>query len=148
MKIYQLLFQHMNLRMPSTKWQPFCVDLDELKLDKLLYEWMIRLYTVIPTMFWFGPSESQGKHQSSASIAFARGIHRSPVDSPHKEPLTGKTLAFDDVIFVYLRDDDKLRNIELFSFVSPIKCTTMWNWDTKMVFFKSLYHTMAAVFVK
>ena len=29
----------------------------------------------------------QRKHQSSASLAFVRGIHRSPVNSPHKWPI-------------------------------------------------------------
>ena len=29
----------------------------------------------------------QRKHQSSASLAFVRGIHRSPVNSPHKGPV-------------------------------------------------------------
>ena len=38
------------------------------------------------------------KHQSSASVAFVRGIHRWPVNSPHKRPLTRKMLPFDDVI--------------------------------------------------
>ena len=37
-------------------------------------------------------------HQSSASLAFARGIHRSPVNSPHKWPVTRKMFPFDDVI--------------------------------------------------
>ena len=32
----------------------------------------------------------QRKHQSSASLAFLRGIHREPVNSPHKEPVTRK----------------------------------------------------------
>ena len=32
----------------------------------------------------------QRKHQSSASLAFALGIHRSPVNSPHKGPVTRK----------------------------------------------------------
>ena len=32
----------------------------------------------------------QRKHQSSASLAFVRGIHRWPVDSPHKGQLRGK----------------------------------------------------------
>ena len=40
----------------------------------------------------------QSKHQGSASLAFVRGIHRSPVDSPHKGPVTRKMLPFDDVI--------------------------------------------------
>ena len=40
----------------------------------------------------------QRKHQSSASLAFVRRIHRWPVNSPHKEPVTRKMFPFDDVI--------------------------------------------------
>ena len=40
----------------------------------------------------------QRKHQSSASLAFERGIHRGPVNSPHKWPVTQKMFPFDDVI--------------------------------------------------
>ena len=40
----------------------------------------------------------QRKHQSSASLAFVRGIHRGPVNSPHKWPVTRKMFSFDDVI--------------------------------------------------
>ena len=40
----------------------------------------------------------QRKHQSSASLAFVRGIHRGPVNSPHKWPATRKMVQFDDVI--------------------------------------------------
>ena len=32
----------------------------------------------------------QRKHQSSAALAFVRGIHRSPVNSPHKWSVTRK----------------------------------------------------------
>ena len=32
----------------------------------------------------------QRKHQSSASLAFVRGIHRGPVSSPHNWPITRK----------------------------------------------------------
>ena len=38
------------------------------------------------------------KHQSSSSLAFVRGIHRWPVNSPHKGPVTGKMFPLDDVI--------------------------------------------------
>ena len=41
------------------------------------------------------------KHQSSASLAFVRGIHRGPVNSPHKWPITRKMFSFDDVIMIY-----------------------------------------------
>ena len=40
----------------------------------------------------------QRKHQSSASLAFVWGIHRWPVNSPHKWPVTRKMFPFDDVI--------------------------------------------------
>ena len=40
----------------------------------------------------------QRKHQSSASLAFVRGIHRSPVNSSHKGPVTRKMFPFHDVI--------------------------------------------------
>ena len=38
------------------------------------------------------------KHKSSASLDFVRGIHRGPVNSPHKWPVTRKMFPFDDVI--------------------------------------------------
>ena len=40
----------------------------------------------------------QRKHQSSATLAFVRGIHLWPVNSPHKGPVTRKMFPFDDVI--------------------------------------------------
>ena len=43
---------------------------------------------------------NQRKHQSSASLAFVRGIHRGPVNSPHKWPVTRKMFPFDDVIML------------------------------------------------
>ena len=43
----------------------------------------------------------QRKHQISASLAFVRGIHRWPVNSPHKGPIKRKMFPFDDVIMTY-----------------------------------------------
>ena len=40
----------------------------------------------------------QRKQQNFASLAFWRGIHRWPVNSPHKGPVTWKLFPFDDVI--------------------------------------------------
>ena len=42
----------------------------------------------------------QTKHQSSASLAFVRGIHRGPVNSPHKWPVSRKMFPVDDVIMI------------------------------------------------
>ena len=56
------------------------------------------LTTVYSTGYW---GVDQSKHQSSASLAFVRGIHRGPVNSPHKWPVTRKMSPFDDVIMVF-----------------------------------------------
>ena len=53
------------------------------------------LTIVYPTVY---SDADQRKHQSSASLAFVRGIHRRPVNSPHKWPVTRKMFPFDDVI--------------------------------------------------
>ena len=53
------------------------------------------LMIVCLTVYW---GADQRKHQSSASLAFVRGIHRWPVNSPHKGPVTRKMFPFDDVI--------------------------------------------------
>ena len=45
----------------------------------------------------------QSKYQTSASLTFMRGIHRWPVNSPHKVPVTRKLFPFDDVIMVWRR---------------------------------------------
>ena len=47
----------------------------------------------------------QWKYQSSVSLAFATGIHREPVNSPHKWPVTRKLFPFDDVIMVLDEED-------------------------------------------
>ena len=43
-------------------------------------------------------SADQRKHQTSASLSFVGRIHRWPVNSLHKGPVTRKMLPFDDVI--------------------------------------------------
>ena len=44
---------------------------------------------------------NQRKHQSLTSLAFVREIHRGPLNSPHKWPVTRKMFPFDDVIMSY-----------------------------------------------
>ena len=50
----------------------------------------------------------QRKHQCSASLAFVWGIHRGPVNSPHKWPVTRKMFPFDDVIMMLTYNDSWL----------------------------------------
>ena len=45
----------------------------------------------------------QRKHQNSASLVCVRAIHRWPVDSPHKGPVTRKMFPLGDVIMEKLR---------------------------------------------
>ena len=50
---------------------------------------------VYSTVYW---GADQRKHHNSASLAFVWRIHRGPVNSPHKRPVTRKMFSFDDVI--------------------------------------------------
>ena len=52
--------------------------------------------TIVYSTIYSGADQST--HQSSASLAFVLGIHRWPVNSPQKWPVTRKTFPFDDVI--------------------------------------------------
>ena len=67
----------------------------------------------------------QRKHQSSASLAFVRGIHRWPVNSPHKGPVTRKMFPFDDVIMsdnnIHLNKATMV--ITVTSFLTGVKAT-------------------------
>ena len=54
-----------------------------------------RLTIVYSTVY---SGADQREHKSPTSLAFVRGIPRSPMNSPHKWPVTQKILPFDDVI--------------------------------------------------
>ena len=56
----------------------------------------ITSFTIVYPIVYSG--RDQIKHQSSVSLAFVRRIHRWPVNSPHKWPVTRKMFPFDDVI--------------------------------------------------
>ena len=56
--------------------------------------------TIIYTTVYL--SVDQRKYQSSASLAFVRGIHRWPVNSPHNRPLTRKMSPFDTSSLFYI----------------------------------------------
>ena len=64
------------------------------------------------------------KHQSSASLAFVRGIHRWSVNSPRKRPVTRKIFRFDDVIMVGWRP-----LLELVSWYPDMSLQLIWRSD-------------------
>ena len=69
------------------------------------------LTVVYSTVYW---GADQRKHQSSASLAFVRGIHEWLVNSLHKWPVMWKMFPFDDVIMVNL----PISSISLYSLLS------------------------------
>ena len=63
-----------------------------------LVQWHLKL--LASRLFTVCSAADQRKHQSSASLGFVRGIHRWPVNSLHKGPVTRKMFPFDDVIMI------------------------------------------------
>ena len=67
----------------------------------------------------------QRKHLSSEPLAFVRGLHRWPVDSPHKGPVAREMFPLDDVITSYPADnpaDTVARYQCVFFFRQPASC--------------------------
>ena len=67
----------------------------------------------------------QRKHQSSASLAFVWGIHRGPVNSPHKWPVTRKMYPFDDVIMTWISRSSMWKNSIYHYLHAPCLCWQM-----------------------
>ena len=56
----------------------------------------------------------QRKHQSSASLAFVRGIHRGPVNSPHKGPVTRKSeIIYSICIHIRKKKNQQTENVSI-----------------------------------
>ena len=70
------------------------IHYDDVIMDAIASQ--ITSLTIVYSNVYSGADQS--KHQSSASLAFVWGIHRGPVNSPHKWPVTRKMFPFDDVI--------------------------------------------------
>ena len=74
----------------------------------------------------------QRKHQSSMSLAFVREIHRWPVNSPHKGPVTQKMFPFDYVVMdpilaCCLSDNRPLsKSMLLFCWLDLYKTQFLW----------------------
>ena len=66
--------------------------------------------TIVYSTIYSGADQRKG--QSSASLAFVRGIHRRPVNSAHKGPVIRKIFPFDDVIMM-CRDMATLKYLKM-----------------------------------
>ena len=77
------------------------------------------------------PGADQRKHQSPASLAFARGIHRWLVNSPHEGLVRRKMFPFDDVIMQWLVSSSATNHYSSYS--TPLglidySCRCVGNW--------------------
>ena len=95
----------------DTRWWTVCsVAIGLGRLDTLVTSvpyWHIMGIKVFLTPSYYNDvimgamALQERKHQSSMSLAFGRGIHRCPVNFPHKGPVTRKMFPFDDDIMTY-----------------------------------------------
>ena len=85
----------------------------------------------------------QRKHQSSASLAFVRGIRRWPVNSTRKGPVTRKVFPFDDVIMCSASIENCYNHIQLGEVSSTCTLTAMFIWfiNNHTRYFSYWWHT-------
>ena len=83
--------------------------------------------TIVYSTVYLGTDQ---RKQSSASLTLVWGIHRWPVDSPHKGPVTWKMFPFDDVIITHCP-----------SFQYKASLSRYWNfrYNDKMVMMRQSY---------
>ena len=68
---------------------------------------------------------SSKKTSNSASLAFVRGMHRSPVNFPHKRPVTRKMFPFDDAMMCYKKLHLKIGSLDWIKSCSDTKMS-LW----------------------
>ena len=87
----------------------------------------------------------QRKHQSSASLAFVKGIHRWPVNSPLKGPVTRKMFPFDDVIMTSHVNQDQVNELKIsgkYSYMHLTK-TDQYQWLNWIATSSEMYRHMS-----
>ena len=107
MLINQLLTEYLlKSHVRSYRWSSFKYIMVYCKMqyhyDDVIMGAIASLITSLAIVYSVVYSDAdKRKHQSSASLAFVWGIHRGPVNSPHKWPVTRKMFPFDDVIMFF-----------------------------------------------
>ena len=106
MHLYQISGGNLTKTNPlaySSTWHAHDVQCDALHYNSVIMGAMASQITSLTIVYSTVYSVTdQRKYQSSALLAFGRGIHRWPVNSPHKGPVTRKISPFDGVIIIYL----------------------------------------------
>ena len=90
-------------RPPETKWTPFCRGHFRHYSDVMMYVMASKItgVSIVYSTVCTGPD--QRKHRI-VGIRPLKGIHRWPVNSPHKGTIMRKMFPFDDVIPVHFLD--------------------------------------------
>ena len=92
----------------ASRWRTFSQNDEHFRLSEdssslhyyndVIISVMASQITGVSIVCWIVSSDADPrKRQSSASLAFVRGIHRWAVNSPHKRPVMRKKFPFDDV---------------------------------------------------
>ena len=82
----------------------------------------------------------QRKHQSSAWLVFVRGIHRWPMNSPHKGPVTRKMFPFDDVITILKQETPAwFTKCEYLTINSLWLSDAIWQHSAELAFWDDVY---------
>ena len=119
---HQMIMMIITIKKPTwiTHLQNICPDINKTRTSNPLnntLQWRHNEHNVVfnhqpyDCLLNLYSGTDQRKHQSSASLAFVRGIHRRPVNSPHKWPVTRKMVPFDDVIIGHHLTDDTFKCI-------------------------------------
>ena len=96
--------------------QRTCAHYNDVIMSTIAFQ--ITSLTIVYSAAYSGAD--QRWHQSSASLAFVWGIHRWPVNSPHKRPVTRKMFPFDDVIM--------MKQYKLWMIVYMFTCMLEYLW--------------------
>ena len=133
-----MTFEDLTLKWSPDCYIPFVIWNDVVISQKCHYcdaimgtvASQITSLTIVYTAVYSDADKS--KHQSSASLAFVWGIHRGPVNSPHKWPVTRKMFPFDDVIMVINNCRWKLEENISISIVSIVLSICRHHIDDKV----------------
>ena len=110
--ILQLKKKHLSVsRSQLTPWNNGGIELFNTVISCPSYHYSDVIMTTMASQFTSRTivypivysDADQRKHQSSASRTLVRGIHRWPVNYPHKGPVTRKMFPFDDAIMIVAR---------------------------------------------
>ena len=124
-EIHTFSFKKIHLKMASAKWRRFVSTSmcywpwlrQWLRADSRQVITWTNYWPLKPSLQWrHNERDGVSNHDRRdcllnrnrlfgyrSALTFLKGIHRWPVDSPHKGPVTRKMFPFDDVIMIMFR---------------------------------------------